>query len=91
MLGIFPEGTRSRDGKLRNGELGAALLALRSDSPILPAAIDGAFEAYPPDAKFPRPRRIKLRFGQPLIFDAVKKGKIDKKALEAATEKIIPD
>lgn len=89
MLGIFPEGTRSRNGKLMNGELGVALLALRSGAPILPAAIDGAFEAYPPDAKFPRPRRIKLRFGQPLIFDAVKKGRIDKKTLEAVTEKVM--
>lgn len=89
MLGIFPEGSRSRDGKLMNGELGVALLAIRSGVPILPAAIDGAFEAYPPDAKFPRPRRIKLRFGQPLIFDAVKKGRIDKKTLEAVTEKVM--
>ena len=88
-LGIFPEGSRSRDGKLMNGELGVALLALRSGAPILPAAIDGAFEAYPPDAKFPRPRQIKLRFGQPLIFDTAKKGRIDKKTLEAVTGKVM--
>jgi 1-acyl-sn-glycerol-3-phosphate acyltransferase len=89
MLGIFPEGTRSRSGKLMNGELGVALLALRSGVPILPAAIDGAFEAYPPDAKFPKPRRIKLRLGKPLIFNVVKKGRIDKKTLEAVTEKVM--
>ena len=89
MLGIFPEGSRSRSGKLMSGELGVALLALRSGAPVVPVAIDGAFEAYPPDAKFPKPRRIKLRFGQPLVFSAVKRGKTDKEILKAVTEKVM--
>lgn len=73
ILGIFPEGGRSRDGSLRAGKEGVAVLALKTAAPVIPCAIRGAFEAYPPRALFPKPRRIKILMGKPIKFKAVEK------------------
>ncbi len=67
VVGIFPEGTRSRDGRLHRGHTGVAHLALRSQAPIVPVGIVGSDEAQPPGARFPRYRsRVSLRFGSPV-------------------------
>ena len=89
VLGIFPEGGRSKDGKLKKGESGVALLALKSGVPILPAAIEGAFEAYPPSAILPKCHSINVSFGQLLTFDRFDKGHIDEKTIRIATEQIM--
>ena len=68
VLGIFPEGGRSRDGRLRRPREGAALLARKSDAPVVPTAIEGAYEAFPPGRRWPRPRKIRVRFGAPLLY-----------------------
>lgn len=63
VVGLFPEGGASRDGKLKNFRRGAALLAVRTGRPILPCAILGAYEALPIGAKFPKlfsPLRVKI-------------------------------
>ncbi|MCG2710744.1 MAG: 1-acyl-sn-glycerol-3-phosphate acyltransferase [Candidatus Omnitrophica bacterium] len=68
-VGLFPEGTRSHDGNLREFKSGAALLALKTGRPIVPCAILGAYEAFPRGAKFPRfflPLKIKL--GEPIYL-----------------------
>ena len=54
LFGIFPEGTRSRDGVLHRGHTGAARLALETGAPIVPVGIRGTREIQPPDAKLPR-------------------------------------
>ncbi len=67
IVGIFPEGTRSRDGLLHKGHPGVAHLALRSGAPIVPIGIIGTDEAQPPDARIPqRGAAVKLRFGSPV-------------------------
>ncbi|KPK38943.1 MAG: hypothetical protein AMJ78_09230 [Omnitrophica WOR_2 bacterium SM23_29] len=71
ILGIFPEGTRSRDGLLHSGKEGIGILALKSAAPVIPCAILGAFEAYPPHASFPKPHPIKIIIGRPIIFETV--------------------
>jgi len=53
-VGLFPEGTRTHDGRLREFKRGAALLALATGRPILPCAIIGAYEAFPRKARFPK-------------------------------------
>jgi 1-acyl-sn-glycerol-3-phosphate acyltransferase len=63
---IFPEGGRSRDGKLMPGRPGAMLLAMKMRAPVVPVAIQGVFEAYPPGRSFPRPGRVTLVFGEPI-------------------------
>ena len=67
VLGIFPEGGLSRDGLPMLGSPGAVSLVLQERVPIVPVGIVGAHAAMPPDASWPRPRRITVRFGEPLL------------------------
>jgi 1-acyl-sn-glycerol-3-phosphate acyltransferase len=66
VMGIFPEGGRTRDGKLMPGKPGAMLMALREQVPVVPAGLTGIFESYPASRRFPRPGRIGIRFGEPI-------------------------
>jgi 1-acyl-sn-glycerol-3-phosphate acyltransferase len=67
LFGIYPEGTRSRDGRLYRGHTGPARLALRAGVPIIPIGISGAREVMPPEAKFPKLRLpVTVRFGTPI-------------------------
>lgn len=66
-LGIFPEGGRSADGRLQPAKGGAALLALKTGVPLLPAAIIGAERAMPRGVFFPRPFKVRVRYGPPLF------------------------
>lgn len=70
LFGIFPEGTRSRDGVLHKGRTGAARLALEIGCPIYPVGIIGTDEIQPPDAKLPKLRRsCAIRIGRPIRPD----------------------
>lgn len=72
MLGIFPEGTRSEDGKIGDGKQGLGLIALQTGVKVIPTAITGAYEAWPKGQKLPKTGgRITLRFGEPMTFDIV--------------------
>jgi 1-acyl-sn-glycerol-3-phosphate acyltransferase len=67
LFGIYPEGTRSRDGRLHKGHTGVARLALRTGSPIVPVGILGTDLVQPPDTRFPKPfRNVHIRFGSPV-------------------------
>jgi 1-acyl-sn-glycerol-3-phosphate acyltransferase len=68
---LFPEGTRSRDGTLGPFKPGLGMLTAGTAVPVIPCHLSGAFQAFPPAARWPRPRRIRLKIGQPLVFDAV--------------------
>src|SRR4051812_49519770 len=63
--GISPEGTRSRDGRLARGKTGVAWLALTADCPVVPVAVAGTDRAQPVGARWPRPRRVSVAFGEP--------------------------
>jgi 1-acyl-sn-glycerol-3-phosphate acyltransferase len=66
-FGIYPEGTRARDGRLHRGHTGPARLALRTGVPIIPVGLRGTREIQPPDAKVPKPfRRAEVHFGRPI-------------------------
>lgn len=68
LFGIYPEGTRSRDGMLYKGHTGAARLALKIGCPIIPVGIIGTREIQPPDTFFPKiGRDCTVKFGQPLL------------------------
>ncbi len=62
---MFPEGTRSLDGKPQKAEAGVGLFIAKSSAPVLPVRIYGSYEAYPRGAKFLRPARIRLVVGKP--------------------------
>jgi 1-acyl-sn-glycerol-3-phosphate acyltransferase len=68
VLGIYPEGTRSPDGRLYRGKTGPVRLALRTGAPVVPVAMMGTFEILPPGTSVPKIRRVGLRFGPPLDF-----------------------
>jgi len=63
---VFPEGTRSPDGRLGEFLPGALFAARRARVPLVPAGIHGALDAMPRDARFPRLRRVGIRFGPPI-------------------------
>jgi 1-acyl-sn-glycerol-3-phosphate acyltransferase len=63
-FGIYPEGTRSRDGLLYRGRTGVAWLALATRAPILPVALQGTNEVQPVGARGLRPRKIRVQFGE---------------------------
>jgi 1-acyl-sn-glycerol-3-phosphate acyltransferase len=62
VVGIFPEGGISVDGRLREGAIGVASLLLQADAPVLTAVLEGTFEALPRHGRFPRPHRLHVRF-----------------------------
>jgi 1-acyl-sn-glycerol-3-phosphate acyltransferase len=68
IAGIYPEGTRSPDGRLYRGKTGVARLALESGAPVVPVVMLNADELQPPGRILPRPARVKIRFGPPLDF-----------------------
>jgi 1-acyl-sn-glycerol-3-phosphate acyltransferase len=64
---IFPEGTRSADGEVRPLKAGFTTLARRAKVPLVPVAIDGAYEAWPRQRKLPGPSTIEVCFGPPIL------------------------
>lgn len=70
-FGIYPEGTRSRDGRLHRGRTGIARLALTSGAPIIPCALTGTRDLQPPDARLPRPAKVTVSFGRPIDVAAL--------------------
>ena len=69
LFGIYPEGTRSKDGRLHRGHTGVAMLALRTGAPVIPVGIIGTREAQPIGTLIARPfSRITIRFGPSLDF-----------------------
>ncbi|MBB5869439.1 1-acyl-sn-glycerol-3-phosphate acyltransferase [Allocatelliglobosispora scoriae] len=68
VAGIYPEGTRSPDGRLYRGKTGVARLALESGAVVIPVAMLNADEVQPPGKLIPKIMRVKIRFGTPLDF-----------------------
>lgn len=67
VFGIYPEGTRTRDGYLHKGKTGVARLALATGAPIVPVGLIGSDECQPTDAKLPRLfKQVTIRFGPPI-------------------------
>jgi 1-acyl-sn-glycerol-3-phosphate acyltransferase len=71
-IAMFPEGTRTRDGQLQPARSGIGLTVIKSTAPVVPVRVFGAFEAYGRHLKFPRPRRIILKYGRPLNFEKLR-------------------
>jgi len=67
-FGIYPEGTRSLDGRLYRGRTGVAWLALTAGCPVVPVGLSGTQDIQPVGSRVPRIRRITIRFGKPLDF-----------------------
>ncbi|MET9745528.1 lysophospholipid acyltransferase family protein [Streptomyces ardesiacus] len=89
LLGIYPEGTRSHDGRLYKGKVGVAVMALRARVPVVPCAMIGTFEAQPPGRKIPRLHPVVIRFGEPLDFSRYAGMEGEKAVLRAVTDEIV--
>ena len=68
LLGMYPEGTRSPDGRLYKGKTGLARLALETGVPVIPVAMIGTNVVNPPGSKMWRFGRVTVRFGKPMDF-----------------------
>lgn len=66
VLGIYPEGTRSPDGRIYKGRTGMARIALATDAPIVPLAMIGSRDANPIGTWIPRPRKVRMKVGEPI-------------------------
>ncbi|MFK0140151.1 lysophospholipid acyltransferase family protein [Streptomyces murinus] len=89
LLGIYPEGTRSHDGRLYKGKVGVAVMALRAGVPVIPCAMIGTFEAQPPGRTLPRVRPVTIRFGEPLDFSRFAGMEQQKAVLRAVIDEIM--
>jgi len=66
---LFPEGTRTRDGQLQSARSGIGLTVIKSNAPVVPVRVFGTYEAYGRHLKFPRPRPVAVKYGQPMLFE----------------------
>ncbi|HVL63579.1 MAG TPA: lysophospholipid acyltransferase family protein [Actinomycetota bacterium] len=95
LLGIYPEGTRSPDGRLHRGRTGVARLALAAKTPVIPCGLVGTDVVMPKNRKYPRlfhrGRRIGVvvRFGKPLDFSRFEGRERDRFALRSVTDEIV--
>ncbi|WP_446665956.1 lysophospholipid acyltransferase family protein [Flexivirga sp. B27] len=88
-FGIYPEGTRSRDGRLYKGRVGAAHLAMQAGVPVVPVGLIDTPKLQPIGSNVPRLAKVTVKFGEPLTFgdefDAMPAGK----ARRVATDRIM--
>jgi 1-acyl-sn-glycerol-3-phosphate acyltransferase len=89
LFGIYPEGTRSPDGRLYRGRTGVGYLALNSGAPVIPVAMIGTDRMLPPGARIPRPGRIGIRIGEPLTFDQYRDGPVGARQRRAVTDEVV--
>jgi 1-acyl-sn-glycerol-3-phosphate acyltransferase len=82
LIAIFPEGTRSQDGKPATGHAGAVKLAARLGKPVVPVALLGFFATWPRHRRAPRPARCAIRFYPPRIFPKSIAGSLELAACE---------
>ncbi len=65
---LFPEGSRSRDGNMLPFKPGFAMLVAQTNVPVIPCHLSGCYQSLSANRRFPRPKRIDLRIGEPLKF-----------------------
>jgi 1-acyl-sn-glycerol-3-phosphate acyltransferase len=69
---LFPEGTRSRNGELNPARSGIGLAVIKSTAPVVPSRVFGTRQAFGPHMLLPRPRRLTVKYGRPLLFEALR-------------------
>ena len=90
VVGIYPEGTRSPDGRLFRGKTGVARMALLANAPVVPVGVFGTRELQPPDRKMPKlSGRVQIVFGRPLSFERFAGQDRDRFVLRSATDEIL--
>jgi 1-acyl-sn-glycerol-3-phosphate acyltransferase len=88
---VFPEGTRSRTGEMAAFKAGLGMMVAGTAVPVIPCRLWGAFEAWKPDQKFPRPKKIRLRIGQGMKFQSASNDREGWNAIARDTEQAVRD
>jgi 1-acyl-sn-glycerol-3-phosphate acyltransferase len=89
LLGIYPEGTRSHDGRLYKGKVGVATMAIRAGVPVIPCAMIGTYEIQPAGRRLPRIKPVTIRFGRPLEFSRFDGMDHERYVVRSATDEIM--
>jgi 1-acyl-sn-glycerol-3-phosphate acyltransferase len=89
LFGIYPEGTRSPDGRLYRGRTGIGYLALHSGAPVIPVAMIGTEHILPPGHRIPSPGRIQIRIGEPLTFEEYLNKPAGARQRRAVTDEVV--
>ncbi len=89
LLGIYPEGTRSPDGKLYRGKVGVAKLVLTTGVPVIPVAMIGTDKVQPIGRRIPNIRRIGIIFGEPMDFSRYQGLENDRFVQRSVTDEIM--
>jgi 1-acyl-sn-glycerol-3-phosphate acyltransferase len=89
LFGIYPEGTRSPDGRLYRGRTGIGWLALHSGVPVIPVAMVDTEKLLPPGSTIPRPGRIGIRIGKPLLFEELAGQPAGAKQRRVVTDRVV--
>jgi 1-acyl-sn-glycerol-3-phosphate acyltransferase len=89
VLGIYPEGTRSPDGKMYRGRTGVARMILEGDVPVVPVAMIDTEKVMPIGTRIPKVRRIGIVIGEPLDFSRFKGMESDRFILRSITDEIM--
>lgn len=89
LYAIYPEGTRSLDGKLHKGHTGVARLALLTGAPVIPVAMWGTFEALPKGRSTPKLVKCGAKFGKPMTFPEGREKADDRATLRRITNEIM--
>ncbi|WDT90969.1 1-acyl-sn-glycerol-3-phosphate acyltransferase [Streptomyces sp. SCSIO-PteL053] len=88
---IYPEGTRSPDGRLYRGRTGIARLTLMTGAPVIPFAMIGTDKLQPGGAGLPRPGKVTVRFGEPMEFSRYEGMDRDRYVLRAVTDSVMAE
>jgi 1-acyl-sn-glycerol-3-phosphate acyltransferase len=91
VFGIYPEGTRSPDGRLYRGRTGIARLTLMTGAPVVPFAMIGTDKIQPGGAGMPRPRKVTVRFGEAMEFSRYEGMDRDRYVLRAVTDSVMTE
>lgn len=89
LFGIYPEGTRSPDGRLYRGRTGVGYLALHSCAPVIPVAMVGTDRVLPPGHRVPRPGQIEIRIGEALDFAEFRGQPAGARQRRAVTDEVV--
>ncbi len=69
---LFPEGTRTADGNLQPARSGIGLAVIKSAAPVIPVRVFGTFQAFNRHMLLPRPRRVAVKYGRPMLFGSLR-------------------
>jgi len=89
VMGLFPEGTRSPDGRLYRGRTGIARMALKAGVPVIPVGLIGMFALQPAGRTLPKPGKVEVRIGPPMDFSRYAGMEDDRFVLRSITDEIM--